>query len=206
VPSVPKVFGYYHADGPELLKSPKAHVVIDDGRRFLERSQDTFDVITLDPPPPVGAPTSSLLYSRQFYSIIKSHLRPGGIVQVWLPGGDPGTHASVAKALADSFPQIRAFESLSEQEGHGFHFLASADKVIPNRTSAEMASRLPAKAREDFVEWGPYKTADEMFADVLGQERPLASFIAESPRVPPLDDDQPINEYFFLRWNFGYYR
>ena len=206
VPSVHKVFGYYHPDGPELLKSPKAHLVIDDGRRFLERSQDKFDVITLDPPPPTGAPTSSLLYSRQFYSIIKSHLRPGGIVQVWLPNSDPGTRAAVAKALVDSFPHVRAFESLSGQEGHGFHFFASADHAIPSKTSAELASRLPPEATEDFVEWGPYKTSDEMFADVLRQERSLASFIAESPRVPPIDDDQPINEYFFLRWNFGYYR
>jgi len=38
VPSVPALFWYYHADGPELLKSPHSHVVVDDGRRFLERT------------------------------------------------------------------------------------------------------------------------------------------------------------------------
>ena len=62
IPSVPAVFGYFHADGPELVKSPLARIVTDDGRRFLERaSTKQYDVITLDPPPPVGAPTSSLL-------------------------------------------------------------------------------------------------------------------------------------------------
>jgi spermidine synthase len=38
VPSVPKLFWYYHADGPQLLKSQLSRVVIDDGRRYLERN------------------------------------------------------------------------------------------------------------------------------------------------------------------------
>ena len=77
IPSVPKVYGYFHADGPELLRSPLARLVIDDGRRFLERSGERYDVIVVDPPPPVSAPTSGLLYSRQFYAIMKPHLQPG---------------------------------------------------------------------------------------------------------------------------------
>src|ERR1019366_1568371 len=36
VPSVVAAFGYYHADAPRLLAHPKGHIVIDDGRRFLE--------------------------------------------------------------------------------------------------------------------------------------------------------------------------
>ena len=67
VPSVPRLFWYYHPDGPELLTSPRSHVVIDDGRRYLERSREQYDVITIDPPPPVEAAGTSLLYSKEFY-------------------------------------------------------------------------------------------------------------------------------------------
>ena len=67
VPSVPKLFWYYHSNGPELLRSPWSHVVIDDGRRYLERTREQYDVITLDPPPPVEAAGSSLLYTKEFY-------------------------------------------------------------------------------------------------------------------------------------------
>jgi predicted membrane-bound spermidine synthase len=52
VPSVPALFGYYHADAAELLTSPRSHVVVDDGRRFLERTTGQYDVIVIDPPPP----------------------------------------------------------------------------------------------------------------------------------------------------------
>ena len=42
-------------------------MVIDDGRRFLRRSETKFDLITINPPPQVEAAGSSLLYSREFY-------------------------------------------------------------------------------------------------------------------------------------------
>ncbi len=50
VPSVPALFGQFHRNAVQLLASPRAHVVIDDGRRFLDRSTDLYDVITIDPP------------------------------------------------------------------------------------------------------------------------------------------------------------
>jgi spermidine synthase len=207
VPSVPAVFGYFHPDGAELVKSPLARIVTDDGRRFLEGSTEQYDVITLDPPPPVGAPTSSLLYSREFDEIANKHLKPDGILQVWLPGGDAATKASVAQALQDSFPHVRAFRSI---EAHtdlsgGLHFLASKEPLAIT-SGAVLAARLPLAAARDLVEWGPASTAEDMFNSMLSGEVPLESIIALAPRVPALTDDQPINEYFFLRWDFGYYR
>ena len=51
----------------------------------LMRTDERFDVVTLDPPPPVEAAGSSLLYSVQFYNIVKKRLAPGGILAQWLP-------------------------------------------------------------------------------------------------------------------------
>jgi spermidine synthase len=80
VPSVVSVFPYFHADANQVLGSPLSKVVIDDGRFFMERSNDRYDVIAIDPPPPVEAAGSSLLYSKEFYSIAKLHLAPDGIL------------------------------------------------------------------------------------------------------------------------------
>jgi hypothetical protein len=38
------------------------------------------------------------------------------------------------------------------------------------------------------------------------RERSIEKIIAENPRVPALEDDRPINEYFKLRSWFHYYR
>jgi hypothetical protein len=59
-----------------FMQSPLSHVVIDDGRRDLERSRQQFDVITIDPPPPLEAAASSLLYSEEFYRVAGRRLRP----------------------------------------------------------------------------------------------------------------------------------
>jgi len=194
VPSVPSLYGYFHPDGPALLRSPRSRLVIDDGRRYLERSGEQYDVITIDPPPPVEAAGSSLLYSREFYSIAKRRLKAGGILQQWLPGGDAATRSSVAQALRDSFPYVRSFRSI---RGWGFHFLASLHP-IPARSAHELVLRMPPAAIVDMMEWGPAPDADQQFRIVLDSETPLDRLI-EDAAVPPLQDDRPVNEYYLYR-------
>jgi spermidine synthase len=195
VPSVPAFFSYYHGDGAELLKSPRSHVVIDDGRRFLERTTGQFDVIVIDPPPPVQAAGSSLLYSREFYAVAQKRLRPGGILQQWFPGGDLATTASIARALKESFPYVRAFVSIG---GWGIHYLAS-QQPIPDRSAADLAKRMPASAVADLLEWGPSTTAEQQFAAVLKNEVPVNQIIAGNVYAPAMQDDRPVNEYYRLR-------
>ena len=197
VPSVVSVFPFFHADAVELLRSPLSHVVVDDGRFYMERSPEQYDVITLDPPPPVEAAASSLLYSKEFYAIAKLHLRPDGILQQWLPmgPGDPAIVASVAKALRESFPYVRVFHSI---EGWGYHFLASTSP-LPQLSAATLASHLPPSAAADLLEWGPASNAEEQFHEVLAQEVVLDSLIRPAPDTPAMQDDRPVNEYFVLR-------
>lgn len=195
VPSVPALFGYYHEDGPALLRSSPGLIVIDDGRRFLERSPDMYDVITIDPPPPVQAAGSSLLYSREFYVVVRKRLRPDGLVQQWLPGGEPIVVSSVARALRSVFPHVRVFTSI---EGWGYHFVASM-QPIPATPAGQLAARLPPRAVTDLLEWGPAATAEGQFEAVLSREIPLGLVIAFARDAPTLQDDLPVNEYYLIR-------
>jgi spermidine synthase len=200
VPSVPRLFGYFHSDGPEILRSPQSHIVIDDGRRYLERTTQQFDVITIDPPPPVEAAGSSLLYSEDFYAVVRQHLRPGGILQQWIPTADSQDLTAVAKALRHSFPYVRLFTW-----GHnvGVHFLGS-DRPLPQRTPHQLAARLPERAAIDLVEWGPEPSAESQFSLLIGQELSMDQLTSLSPATPSLNDDRPINEYYLLRRGFGF--
>jgi spermidine synthase len=194
VPSVPSLFSYFHADGDELLRSPLATVVIDDARRYLERTEDTFDAVVIDPPPPVEAAASSLLYSQEFYELARRRLRPGGILQQWLPGGEPIVVSAFAQALGRGFPNVRVFRSV---EGWGYHFMASAEPTL-HKTAEELASKLPPTAARDLLEWGPFHTPEAQFQAVVEKEIELQSLISPGP---VLTDDRPINEYYFLRRN-----
>lgn len=198
VPSVPAFFGYFHSDAEELLRSPLARIVIDDGRRFLDRSADSFDAIIIDPPPPMEAAASSLLYSREFYRSARKRLAPGGVLQQWLPvtnQRDPLLVSAVVRALTTSFGYVRAFRSV---KGWGIHLLASDEPLSPV-TGEILAARLPARAAVDLLEWGPETTAIEQFSTVLKRELSVAGIIGLAPNAVALSDDRPVNEYFLLR-------
>jgi spermidine synthase len=193
VPSVPKLFPYFHHDAAQVVASPLARIVVDDGRRYLERSTETFDSIIIDPPPPVPAAGSSLLYSVEFYDLAKRHLRNGGILQQWLPMGDRSTQVAVFKALQFSFPYVRVFQY---RGSIGWHYLASM-QPIPARAPNELAATMPAAAVADLVEWEPTATPDSQFGRL--PEIPQAYVLHLAPEVQALDDDRPVNEYYFLR-------
>ncbi len=193
VPSVVDAFGFYYADAPRLLADPKGHIVIDDGRRFLERTRAKFDVIIIDPPPPVEAAGSSLLYSQEFYAAAKRHLKPGGILQAWVPG-----HAQVGRAalrsLCNEFPYVRCFSSV---EGWGEHLLASMQPIEPV-SAAELTARIPAAAKTDITEWTPSIPAGDYLQQILARENSVERNLDPNPQLR-ISDDQPYNEYFLLR-------
>jgi len=193
-PSVAALFPYFHDDAAACLAKPGARIVVDDGRRFLERTTAPFDLIVIDPPPPVEAAASSLLYSREFYRVAKKRMRSGAILQQWFPEGDLETFAAILRALQAEFPFVRGFKGC---EGYGVHFLAS-DAPLETVSAAVLARRMPAPAAADLVEWGPRPIPEAQFALMLAGELEL-DLGALAPDVPALTDEKPVNEYFLLR-------
>ena len=194
VPSVREVFGYFFADGPEIARRPNARIIIDDGRRFLKRTTEKFDVVTLDPPPPVEAAGSSLLYSVEFYSEVKAHLTDGGILQQWYPGGEQKILYAVARSLERSFPHVRVLRSC---EGWGYHFLASMQPIqIP--AADQFAAKLPATAREDLMSWFPGEDIRVIAAKIVADELSLDETL-NGDSATLISDDRPYNEYYLLR-------
>ena len=170
------------------------HVVIDDGRRFLLRTSRSYDVITIDPPPPVQAAGSSLLYSREFYGVIKAHLKPNGILAQWFPSSEEKVLSAVARSLTHSFQHVAVYRSLADW---GFHLLAS-ETPIPEMSPAEFAARLPQTAQGDLIEWGPKRSLIEMTTEILSRRVPIST-VLKADLPAEITDDKPYNEYFILR-------
>ncbi|HUC85884.1 MAG TPA: hypothetical protein VL970_11880, partial [Candidatus Acidoferrales bacterium] len=165
VPSVIQAFGFYHADAGRFMTATNGHIIADDGRRFLKRTSRKFDVIVVDPPPPVEAAGSSLLYSKEFYDLAKQHLAPGGIIQMWFPGNpDTDTCQAAMRSIQESFPFLRCFQSVDHW---GVHMLASME-LIPPLDAEALVARMPESARQDVLEWMPIKNAPPYFKVILG--------------------------------------
>src|SRR5262249_9108612 len=98
---------YFATTNGRVLRSPNIAVFVNDGRQHLKmRPAAAFDLITLEPPPIAFAGVGSL-YSREFYELAGSRLRPGGSLTQWLPLSQvpPATALSMVRAFVDVFPE-----------------------------------------------------------------------------------------------------
>lgn len=195
VPSVIKSFPYFYKDAAEIMNHPKGRVVVDDGRRYLRRTRQKFDVITIDPPPPIEVAGSSLLYSKEFYRIVLASLKPGGFFQQWFPGGEKRILHAVLRSLVDVFPYVRAYKSV---EGWGFHLLAS---TAPFETPSlqTVMSRLPKQAQEDLMELPSEPDPQATVGSVLKKELRVGDLLDLGDDHLYIADDHPYNEYFLIR-------
>ncbi|MDC1122510.1 fused MFS/spermidine synthase [Nitrospinaceae bacterium] len=85
-----------------VLANPKVNFVIQDGRNHLLTTHKLYDVITSEPPPPRTAFTVNL-YTREYYELQKSKLKPGGIVTQWIP-----LHSQGPKEVAMHFKTFQS--------------------------------------------------------------------------------------------------
>jgi spermidine synthase len=194
VPGVAKAFGFYHTDAAQVLSNSKGHIVVDDGRRFLKRTREKFDVIVIDPPPPVETAGSSLLYSTEFYELAKQHLNPHGILQAWFPGGEWLTTQAVLRSCYNSFPHVRCFHSVA---GGGMHMLASLEPIeVP--PPEQLMARIPASACNDWLEWSDTRDLPAYVGRVFVREIPAGDILNPNSEIQ-ITDDYPLNEYFLLR-------
>jgi len=204
VPGVFKSFDYFFDDVDRLRKLSNGHMVVDDGRRFLKRTNQKFDVITIDPPPPIEAAGSSLLYSAEFLEIIKQHLTEGGILQLWMPvTADRATAEAIARTITEGFPYVRVFPSVEyvsvsdSVQKLGYFFIVSTSPIA-NISSREMARKLPESARKDLLEWYPKLNCEQIFGRILSLEF-TPEKIVDLSFNNKITDDRPYNEYYLLR-------
>jgi spermidine synthase len=84
-PLIPqKVAGYFREQNYDVRDDPRVEIVYDDARRFILTSNEKFDIITSDPIHP-WVKGSAALYTREYFELVKRHLKPGGAVTQWVP-------------------------------------------------------------------------------------------------------------------------
>ena len=166
------------------LSDPRVHVHVEDGRFFLQTTDQTFDLITAEPPPLRGAGVTRL-YSREWFQLIRDRLRDGGVVTYWLPVNQ--LWLSESKAIMRAFCDV--FSDCSLWNGAGLQWMLAGTRGAPRPVSEQQFS----------AQWRDQVVAPEMMD--LGFERPEslgATFLADATTlgewtrgVRPLDDDHP---------------
>jgi spermidine synthase len=204
VPSVPKMFGYYHPDAAAVLANPNGKVIIADGRNHLELTDERFDIIVTDPPPPAESSGVSVISSLEYYLAGHAHLTPGGIMMQWTPFGPQADDLKEhMRTFHSVFSNVLAIKGPG---GYGFYMLGSDEPISLDADNARsVLSRAGVLADISSAFDSPASTIDDWLA-VLDRQRWLTGpeLDAYAGTGPPLiTDDQPRPEYFLLRRLFG---
>jgi len=138
--------------GQSVWNSPRVNLIIGDGRKFLEKTEQKFDIIFTD----VNDPDSTnlaLFYTREFYQLAKKHLRKGGIFCTSLSSAYRIGFVScvVYKTLAEVFAEenLRVLEYIPKDKfSHimtftdcGIMFMASENPRVWHFTLNDIISR-----------------------------------------------------------------
>ena len=91
-----------------LRETPRVRYIAADGRVFLNRSKDRYDLILLDAYR--GGYVPFHLLTREFYTLVKNRLTPGGAVAFNVHDGTKLYHSTV-RTLGEVFPTIDLYPS-----------------------------------------------------------------------------------------------
>ncbi len=160
------------------LEDARTHLVVNDARNFLLLTRDRSDVIISEPSNPWMTGAASL-FTRDFFALAKTRLRPGGVFGQWvqLYGLTPETFRIVIATFASVFPHTVVFHT------------SFGDTVL-------VGSEAPF--RVDFAALGRRIAAPEVAADLARvgiRDAPdlLARLVLDVEDVPRLVRGTPLN-------------
>lgn len=104
VPNVFDSFKYFHSDSENIVSAPNIKLHSDDGRNFLLVNKNKYDVITIDPAPPIYSAGTVNLYTKEFLELCKERITNNGVVCLWLPPAPMSELLMIMKTFVNVFP------------------------------------------------------------------------------------------------------
>lgn len=136
-----------------VLQDRRTRTIVMDGRAWLRRTRERYDVVTLEPMSPHFAGTNAL-YSETFYRHVTERLSPDGVVAQWLPFHlvPPRDAASIARTFISIVPRSWLWidpvdrtgilvGTMSQDEGDRIGELPGFDRMVSDRELTEEAVR-----------------------------------------------------------------
>ncbi len=159
--------------GLDPLADPRVQIYVNDARGALALTSARFDTITSQPSHPWTAGASHL-YTREFFSLVRDHLAPGGVFVQWIGLGfvDGPLLQTLVATLLDVFPSVRLYQPTPG----AVLFLASDGDLPMDALVAQALAAAPA----DFIRYGLRVPEDVAAACVLGPDGARA-FAAGAP-------------------------
>jgi spermidine synthase len=182
-PLVPEVVSTFFS-GPnfDVVRNPKVTIHIDDARHFLYTTDQKFDAITSDPLDP-WVKGAAMLYTREFFELVKQHLNPGGAVTLFVQLYESNTEAvkSEIGTFFEAFPNGMVFANTYNGAGYDLVLLGQVEPTRINLDEIEARLKRPEyePVARSLSEIGMFSATD-LFATFAGQAPDFAEWLADA--------------------------
>ena len=202
-PSVPLQMPTFYPDAERYLHSPLARVITADGRNYVRLSSRQYDIISVDPPPPIQSAGTVVLYTTEFYADAQRRLRPGGLMLQWLYFGvDLEQFREHLRIFSSAFRHVSVL--MSPRHG-GVYMLGSDAPITWNAATVQRILGSPRAVKDigdaPDVAYLPQKPWPAIFDGMRWlQDGDVGRFVGD---VPMITDDHPLTEYYLLHQLFS---
>ena len=158
-----------------MLSDPRLDVIIDDGRRYLLRTDEKFDMVLIDPLWSTTA-YSNNLYSHQFFTMVRQHLRPEGVFLVWTD-----ELRVIPKTVHSAFPHLRFY---SMPPRFGFTIVSASALKRDEARRGPVIATFPPEMQEQIRREAISYLGDSAYVEALSRGLPIN------------EDRRPVCEYY----------
>ena len=130
------------------FEDKRSEVRHEDARGYLERTSDRFDFITVDLVEPLEEGPACLLFTKEFYGLVRDRLTPGGAMTLqagMTKLGDLDFFIAIHRTLRDVFPVVAAYQSFISCFGTPWGFITATKKVDPRLQTPQAVDKLIAE-------------------------------------------------------------
>jgi len=163
-----------------------------DARRYLDESSDKFDVIIIDLADPLEQGPARLLYTQEFYQIVKQKLGPDGIMSVQAEPAEwrnLDNFTAIANTLRNVFPIARPYQVHVPSFLGLWGFVAASQSLDPSElTPKEIDARISTRISKKLKSYDGL-THQAMFTI----PKHIRQQLSASKRI--ITDKQPISAY-----------
>jgi spermidine synthase len=190
------VDAFYVLHGPQTNAGTRGRIVVGDARNEVLVAPRPFDVITVDPPPPLYSAGTVNFHTTEFYRLCLRQIRSGGVVCVWIPFH----HCTVdefkmlAKTFRAVFQRTQLWVPSPEMDVSGVYMIALGPEVrfVPEA----VRDRLLAPAVEADVRRFTDRPLESVLPMLVLSDGDIDLFCGAAPL---LDDDHPYLEFPLVR-------
>jgi spermidine synthase len=176
----------------DAFDDPRAEFHFVDARKYLEGSGDKFDVIIIDLVDPLEQGPARLLYTREFYQIVKQRLGRSGIMSVQAEPAEWGNldnFTAIVNTLRSVFSIARPYQVHMPSFFGLWGFVVASQSLDPcDLTAEEIDARISTRISKKLKSYDGL-THQTIFAIPKHIRRKLAA----TRRV--ITDKQPISAY-----------